>query len=48
MAWPREINTEMATTDMNARIKAYSTNVWPFLLFNVRNNFFMMGVKITR
>src|ERR1700692_2125553 len=34
LTWlPRAIRTEMATTEMKARIKAYSTRVWPFLLF---------------
>ena len=34
LTWlPSAINTEMATTEMKARIKAYSTRVWPFLLF---------------
>src|SRR5260221_714113 len=34
---PNAIKTEMATTEMKARIKAYSTRVWPFLLFIRRN-----------
>ena len=44
---PRAIRTEMATTEMKARIKAYSTRVWPFLLFIRRkarlalNNYFV-------
>src|SRR5450755_1590420 len=34
LTWlPKAIRTEMATTEMKARIKAYSTRVWPFLLF---------------
>ncbi len=31
-AFPSRIRTEMATTETKARIKAYSTRVWPFLL----------------
>src|SRR5271170_2036428 len=31
--FPRAIRTDMATTEMKARIRAYSTRVWPFLLF---------------
>src|SRR5271155_5510474 len=34
---PKAMRTEMATTEMKARIKAYSTRVWPFLLFIRRN-----------
>src|SRR5476651_678628 len=34
LTWlPKAIRTEMATTEMKARIKAYSTRVLPFLLF---------------
>src|SRR5271169_6842476 len=40
LTWlPKAIRTEMATTEMKARIKAYSTRVWPFLLFIRRSAF---------
>ncbi len=42
MALPREIKTEMATTEMKARIRAYSTNVCPFLCLRYATEFFFM------
>ena len=40
---PRAMRTEMATTEMKARIKAYSTRVWPFLLFARRSALYHEG-----
>src|SRR5471032_1303757 len=47
LTWlPRAIRTEMATTEMKARIKAYSTRVWPFLLLKRRSAFLELIITL--